>query len=194
MTERVEDDRWDSAAQALPEGEGPLQDHRLESFFREHYQSLLQFLRRRTATEEDARDATQESLARLLRYRQSQSPEEWQWLLYRIAVNVANDQSRHAATQAGRPHVAIETVDVASPQPTPEEIFAREQQAARLSEAILQLPPKCQRVYLLKRVHNLSRAQIAQRCGISVKMVEKHLATALVLLRRKVGDTPAGTF
>lgn len=193
MAEGAQDNPWKSPDGALPDGVAPLDDRRLESFLREQYQGLLQFLRRRTATEEDARDATQESLARLLRYRESQSPQEWRWLLYRIAVNVANDQSRHAATQRERPHVAIDDLDVASPQPTPEESAAREQEVARLSDAILQLPPKCQRVYLLKRVHNLSRAEIAQRCGISVKMVEKHLATALVLLRRKVGDPPSGT-
>jgi RNA polymerase sigma-70 factor (ECF subfamily) len=43
-------------------------------------------------------------------------------------------------------------------------------------------------------VHGLSRAQIARRCGISVKMVEKHLATALAQLRRKVGDGTPGAF
>jgi RNA polymerase sigma-70 factor (ECF subfamily) len=43
-------------------------------------------------------------------------------------------------------------------------------------------------------VHGLSRAQIAERCGISVKMVEKHIATALAQLKRKVGDSFTDTF
>jgi DNA-directed RNA polymerase specialized sigma24 family protein len=43
-------------------------------------------------------------------------------------------------------------------------------------------------------VHDMSHAQIAELCGISVKMVEKHLATALAQLRRKVGDSSTDTF
>ena len=115
-------------------------------------------------------------------------------MLYRIAVNVAHDQFRVSLTHYSKDHVTLEGQDIADTEHSPEERVAYEQQVARLSQAILELPPKCQRVYLLKRVHGLSRAQIADRCGISVKMVEKHLATALVLLKRKVGDSSARTF
>jgi RNA polymerase sigma-70 factor (ECF subfamily) len=90
--------------------------------------------------------------------------------------------------------VALDGLEIAATEQNPEQRAVYEQQVARLSKAILELPPKCQRVYLLKRTHDLSHAQIAERCGISVKMVEKHLATALAQLRRKVGDSSTDTF
>ena len=162
-------------------------------FIREQYRSLVQFLRRRTATEQDAEDAAQESMAKLLRYRESEPAIAWKQLLYRIAVNVAHDQFRVAFTHRSKEHVTLNGQEIAAHEHSPEERAEYEQQVAHLTQAILELPPKCQRVYLLKRVHGMSRAQIADRCGISVKMVEKHLATALVLLKRKVGDSSART-
>ena len=175
---------------AIGAGE-PVQN--FDVFLRDQFRSLVQFLRARTATEQDAEDAAQESMTKLLRYRDSEPPSAWKQLLYRIAVNVAHDQFRVAQTHRSKDHVALDGLDIAAAEQSPEQRAVYEQQMARLSQAILALPPKCQRVYLLKRVHDLSHAQIAERCGISIKMVEKHLATALAQLRRKVGDSPTDT-
>ncbi|GAB2573754.1 RNA polymerase sigma factor [Dyella jejuensis] len=179
--------------------EGPAIDvranaHSFEAFLRSQARGLLQFLRARTASEQDAEDAMQESMAKLLRYRESEPPSAWKQLLYRIAVNVAHDQFRVALSRHSKEHVTLDQMEIATPGHSPEQRAIHEQQMARLRKAILELPPKCQRVYLLKRVHGMSHAQIAQRCGISVKMVEKHLASALSQLRRKVGDSPAEPF
>lgn len=162
-----------------------------DRFVREQYHGLVQFLRSRTATRQDAEDAAQESLAKLLRYRESEPQSAWQRLLYRIAINVAHDQFRVAATHHSAQHVPIEDQAIAAPGRTPEQQLDRAQQVARLRQAIHELPPKCQRVYLLKRMHGMSHANVAEHCGISVKMVEKHLANALVFLRRKVGESAA---
>lgn len=191
-------DKRDSAPNLrLPQlaaAESRADGHGFDAFLREHYRNLVTFLRRRTASEQDAEDAAQESMTKLLRYRESEPSSAWKQLLYRIAVNVAHDQFRVSLTHYSKDHVTLDSQDIADTEHSPEERVAYDQQVARLSQAILELPPKCQRVYLLKRVHGLSRAQIADRCGISVKMVEKHLATALVLLKRKVGDSSARTF
>jgi len=168
--------------------------HSFETFLRGQFRGLLQFLRARTANEQDAEDAAQESMAKLMRYRESEPPSAWKQLLYRIAVNVAHDQYRVALSHHNKDHVALEGLDIATGEHTPEQRALYDQQVARLSRAIMELPPKCQRVYLLKRVHDMSHADIASRCGISVKMVEKHLATALAQLRRKVGDSSAEPF
>jgi RNA polymerase sigma factor (sigma-70 family) len=187
------------SASIVPLPETPAIDARangqhFDAFIRSQFHGLVQFLRGRTASEQDAEDAAQESLAKLLRYRETEPPSAWKQLLYRIAVNVAHDQFRVSLTHHRKEHVALEGLDIAANEQTPEQRAVYEQQVARLSKAILELPPKCQRVYLLKRVHDLSHVQIAERCGISVKMVEKHLATALSQLRRKVGDSSTDTF
>jgi RNA polymerase sigma factor (sigma-70 family) len=186
------------SASIVPLPDSPALDARadaqsFDAFIRSQFRGLVQFLRARTASEQDAEDAAQESMAKLLRYRETEPPSAWKQLLYRIAVNVAHDQFRVSLTHHRKEHVALEGLDIVATEHTPEQRAVYDQQIARLSKAILELPPKCQRVYLLKRAHDLSHAQIAERCGISVKMVEKHLATALAQLRRKVGDSSTET-
>src|SRR3546814_20138440 len=55
----------------------------------------------------DAQDAVQESLIRMIRYRDSEPPEAWKRLLYRIGVNVANDQHRYARSHHAAGHVTV---------------------------------------------------------------------------------------
>jgi RNA polymerase sigma-70 factor (ECF subfamily) len=187
-------DNTSVAPQTAPAADDDGRAEAFDAFVREQRRPLLQFLRTRMASEQDAEDVLQESLSRLLRYRDSESPEGWRQLLYRIAINATHDLYRAATSRHGSDHVPMDGMELATGEPTPEQHAAYEQQVARLTQAILALPPKCQRVYLLKRVHGLSRAQIAERCGISVKMVEKHIATALAQLKRKVGDSFTDTF
>ena len=62
-----------------------------------------------------------------------------------------------------------------------------ERQTKAIHDGILE---GCKREHglLPRRVEGLSNAEVAQRCGISVKMVEKHLAKAIVQCRVEVGD------
>jgi RNA polymerase sigma-70 factor (ECF subfamily) len=164
-----------------------------DHFVQQQYPGLVGFLRQRTGSRQDAEDAAQESFTKLLRYRDSEPAQAWPRLLYRIAINVVHDHFRLARTHCAGDHVELENDALASPRPTPEENTARDQQLALLGKAILELPPKCKRVYLLIRVQGMSHRQVAALCGISTKMVEKHLANALVVLKRKVGNSNAGT-
>lgn len=187
----------DSVSKALPDESAAVErcvDGRgFDDFIRRQYRELVQFLYGKLATRQDAEDAAQESLARLLRYRDSEPALAWQPLLYRIAINVAHDQRRKDTTHHRGEHVELGDRELAAPGRSPEEQAVHRQQVMLLRQAIRELPPKCQRVYLLRQSQGMSHAQIAQCCGISVKMVEKHLAAAMRLLRQKVGDSAAGT-
>src|SRR3546814_11021258 len=59
-------------------------------FLQQHYKGLVQFLRQRTVTEQDAEDAAQESLARRLRYRESAPARAWHHMLFRIRFGTAS--------------------------------------------------------------------------------------------------------
>lgn len=100
-----------------PDGEKCPQAQHFEAFSREQYGGLLQFVRRRTPSEEDARDAAQESLTRLLRYRETEPASAWKPLLYRIAVNVVGEQFRRASARHAAKHVPFEELEIASEAP-----------------------------------------------------------------------------
>lgn len=172
-----------SSAPEAPEEAVP---RRFDTFLQQHYKGLVQFLRQRTVTEQDAEDAAQESLARLLRYRESEPDSAWKPLLFRIATNVANDHLRQTQSQRRKAHVSLEDQELDSNEPTPEQRLADQRQLELVLAAIRDLPDKCRHVFLLSRFHDMSNQAIAVRCGISVRMVEKQITKALAACRSRV--------
>lgn len=162
-------------------------DDAFETFSRQQYGSLLRFMRNRLPSDEDARDGAQESMTRLLRYRDSEPSSAWRPLLYRIAVNVVSEQFRRSGARHAKQHVPLDGVELPSEAPDQEELVERGQRKALLREAILTLPPRCQQIYLLSRVDGLTYPEIARRCGITEKAVEKSIARTIALLAEKVG-------
>jgi RNA polymerase sigma factor (sigma-70 family) len=160
---------------------------RFDRFVRENAPRLAGFLGRLRVASDDVPDVAQESLARLLRYRDTEPPEAWTALLYRIAINVARDRARR---ERHSPPVATAEPDAIAAEDSPEQHASDQQALARVRAAILRLPPRCRAVYLMHRVDGLSYPEIARRAGISTKAVEKQMSRALRELRdARAADT-----
>ena len=56
------------------------------------------------------------------------------------------------------------------------------------------LPTQCRRVFLLRRIHELSLIEIAGQMSLSVSTVEKHLAKAVMLVAKAVSEREGGSF
>jgi RNA polymerase sigma factor (sigma-70 family) len=160
----------------------------MQSFIRAEWPALLNYLRRRISPEEDAEEAVQDSFMRLLRYQHSKPAFAWRFLLYRIAANVATDHARHAKSHYAAQHVQLDELVMASSDPSQERVVSGQQELLLLRAAILELPPKCRQVFLLNRMHGMSYSQIARHCGISVKMVERHIHKAVTRCLAKVDE------
>lgn len=156
----------------------------------EHRPSLRVFLRKRLRNEEDVNDALQETSLRLFHFQSHSTVESPAALIYRVADRVAVDFLRRAQSHRASAHCPLEDVPLFSQEPSPEQLASAEQDLGQLIEALERLSPKCQDVFLLSRMEGLSYPQIAARCGISVKMVEKYMSRALAELRGRVGDRP----
>lgn len=155
-----------------------------------HRDELLHYLRKRLAGGEAAADLAQETLSRMLKYRDDPGIADHRLLMFRIANNLVLEyhrtRQRHQATR----HVSL---DDAGPlhveQPSIEAIADARQAIQRLlKHTIAGLPPKCRLAFMLSRFDGLSYPQIAERMGVSVKMVEKHITKALLACRAAVGD------
>lgn len=162
---------------------------RFERFLAEQRDLLVAFLRHRTVSEADAQDAAQESMVRLVRYRDGEPEGAWKPLLYRIAINVAHDLARQRERCREHAHCSLDEVGdvLAAVQPSHEQRTDDERQLAAIRELIFRLPSRCRQVYLLNRVDGLTYSEIAHECDISVKAVEKHISKALVRLRKGLG-------
>lgn len=163
-------DELDPATRAVP-------TLSVQETMRRHHESLLRFLRQQLRLE-DAADVAQEAYVRLMQYEGSGAIRSPSSMLFRIAINVTHDLSRAERLRKDR-KVPFETDELACDRPGPDREIQAQQELALVCEAIERLPPKCRRVFLLSRAHSMTYAQVAARCGISVKMVEKHISHAL---------------
>lgn len=177
-----------------PEGSGDAgaKPQTFEVFFTEHRRALSSYLRRRMSSEADVQEVVQESYARILSYGYgcSRPPVVWKALLYRIATNLAYSRGRMDRAQNRAGHSPLEDVELVSEAPCQERLASGQQELQIVRQAILGLTPKCRKVFLLSRTQRKTYPEIAEICGISVKMVEKYISQALAVLRREVGGRP----
>jgi RNA polymerase sigma factor (sigma-70 family) len=159
----------------------------IQEIIRLHHESLIKFLRRRLRVASDADDVAQETYIRMMKYEGSRDIRSPSAMLFRIAVNVANDHGRAAQTRCAGDHCDIEDVQLVSEQPSAEQAVLAGQNLDLLLDVIENLPPKCKQVFLLSRARGMSYSEIARHCGISVKMVEKQISRAVAACLRKVG-------
>ncbi len=158
----------------------------ITAWLAEHRQTLLRVLTRRVGCPETAADLCQETILRLLAsglWAEARDPNA---LAHRVARNLVIDHVRRQRTEARHRGTEPVPADVPDPAPTPEQALEAQQRLACLDEAIASLPPKCRRVFLLRRIEGLSQAAIAAMLGISINMVEKHLRHALRICQHRL--------
>ena len=161
----------------------------VQEIIRRHHGALIKFLRRRLSIADDAEDVAQETYIRLMRYEGSIEINSPSAMLFRIAVNVANDHGRAVVARRSKRHMEIDDVELTSELPSAEREVLASQTLDLLLDTIERLPPKCKQVFLLSRASDMTYAEIATHCGISVKMVEKHISRAIAACLEKVGSS-----
>lgn len=161
----------------------------VQETIRRYHDSLIRFLRQRLRVKEDAADIAQEAYIRMMQYEGSEKIQSPSSMLFRIAINVANDLGRSEQARRVSDQLSIDGLELASHEPSADREIAARQDLDILYGTIEQLPPKCRQVFLLSRVERMTYPQIAVHCGISVKMVEKHISHALAICMKKVGGS-----
>ncbi len=155
-----------------------------DTLFRKHHQKVLGLLRTRLDNEADVVELAQEAFLRVLRYRDCK-PAVRRYLLIRTASNLATSHLRQACLR--KPHVSLHGLEIALEAPGLDEQLDQAQREQRLRAAIQRLPERRRQVLLLRLVQELSYREIAERCGISLTAVEKHLWRAQAAIRERLG-------
>jgi len=151
------------------------------------YDELHAYARQRVGCAETAGDLVQDAFARVLaRGIRLEQPRAY---LYRVLINLIHDRGRCAARL---PQILAEAHLFENEPPaeemTPLEVLASREASTRLRKAIEGLPVRCREVFVLHRFEGLRQREIAARLGITQSTVEKHIAAALVHLRRELAD------
>ena len=143
-----------------------------ERFYRDHHGRIYNLAARIVGDPDDAADITQEVFLRAythpLEARDDLRPEPW---LYRIAVNASYD---HLRRRAARPSTSLDTI---AEIPDTSDGFVDGEIAHCVEACLAGLTPRYRTALVLKDLHGLSHAEIAE-------VMDIHQGAARVLLHR----------
>ena len=134
----------------------------------------------------DVDDIAQEAFIRAFRAEQKQNIEHPKAYLYRTARNLAFKKltkKSHLMTtfieDSCGPGVLKSEEDLEKQIGTLEKL-------ERVKYAISNLPPQCQRVFIMRKVYGFSQKEISRQLGISTSTVEKHVIAGLKKIRNHI--------
>ena len=131
-----------------------------------------------------ADDVIQDAYLRLSRSLERSEIENPRAFLYRICANLATDELRRRKRQQDfEVSVAARPTEFA---PSAADTIDMREQLSQVYQAVDSLPPKCRRVFVLRKFKDLSYKEIAGIEGISVKTVENQVSRALKLIRQRI--------
>jgi|SRR5450830_622793 len=150
------------------------------------YKKLVRYVQRMLSSHAEAEDVSQEAFLRAYAAEVGGATEFSVALLYTVARNLALTELRKRTTRATDSSEDIDTLCMLDPAHDPEAQAIDRNMLASVERAMLQMPPKCLEVFQLRKIDDLSHAQISAQLGISVKTVERHLTKALSICRDTV--------
>lgn len=145
------------------------------SLFAESRDALHRYIQRFVGSSETTKEIVQEAFLRT--YRQGESVRTLRAFLFSTARNLAANEYRHQRTveRGALGEMAASGVEC---DPLEAEIL-RDERNRLIQEAINRLPLQCRAAFTLRVFHQCGYKEIADRLGISVKTVEKHIARGL---------------
>ena len=142
---------------------------------------LRRLLRSRGRSIDDTEDLIQEAFLRLQVYCRDKDVAQTEAFLVRTALNLSIDQHRRATTAALVPG-ALDRMQLIDPNPPPDVVCAAQERLHHMRLGLANLSPRQREIFLLNRVEGYSFVQVAQQLGLSISMIEKHAAKAILAM------------
>lgn len=155
-------------------------ESRTEAFiklFAESRQALHQYIRRFVRSSETAKEIVQEAFLRT--YRERGSVITLRAFLFSTARNLAANEIRHRRTVERDALASSDALRIEAEHESLESVFLRDERNRLIQQAIDRLPPQCRAAFTLRVFHEYSYKEVANRLGISVKTVEKHISRGM---------------
>jgi len=148
--------------------------------------------------DDDALDAVQDSMMKLVQSYASRAVDEWRPLFYRILANRIRDMQRRR-TVRGRIMAWLPVrvdeeeefdpiAEAPSHDPGPAKRLELDEAIGVLETAVAELPARQQQAFLLRNFEGLDVGQTASAMGCSEGSVKTHYFRALENLRAKLGE------
>ena len=151
-----------------------------DSQLRRHFQRNL-----RAKHQADVDDLMQDLYCRLFTCRNSSSIEAIKPFAFTIAQNLLRDRSRRVSTLMQDKSAPIDEVAEPYSETTcPERIVESGEALTQVMSVIDEWPPARREAFVQHRLCGESHKMVASRLGISVSMVEKHIASGSSALKQ----------
>ena len=176
------------------------QNVEIEETIRKERPRLLNFIRTRVPTEDDAQDILQEALGRLIEaYRGLETIDRVSSWLFRVARNKITDAYRRRKPEAGLQMLGgreygsgMGLEDVPTPTEDPEALYMRETIWHAIEAALKELPRSQREAFVLHELEGMSFKDISELTGETENSLRlrKHYAT--LALRAKLASVYHG--
>jgi len=149
--------------------------------------------------DDDALDAVQDAMMKLVQSYASRGSEEWRPLFYRILANGIRDMQRRR-TVRGRIMAWLPARDAEddedfdpiaqapSHEPNPARRLEIDEAIGTLEVAVAELPARQKQAFLLRNFEGLDVSETASAMGCSEGSVKTHYFRALETLRARLGE------
>jgi len=164
----------------------PLENDAVAALSQRFRPALIGYFLRRVKNTVEAEDLTQEVFLRMLRRGNVADLDDVRAYLFETASSVLIDRSRRGTVRHLRDHESFDPKAHAGEAIPAERVFIGRESLSRASVALLELPERPRTIFVLRRLEGMRYADIAQRLGISVSAVEKHMTRAVAHLMERM--------
>jgi RNA polymerase sigma-70 factor (ECF subfamily) len=162
------------------------------SAYKTHVEALRRFISRFVG-KHDVEDVVQEAFMRAYNTESGKPIEQPKSYLFRIAKHVALNQLRQRSRKPTDYLEDFDAPDVLVSEWTLEDEIMAQQKLGFHCAAVAALPPKCRKVYLLRKVYGMSYKDIAATLQISDSTVEAHISKGYArcdqYIAKRMGET-----
>ncbi|MCJ2185055.1 RNA polymerase sigma factor [Novosphingobium sp. 1949] len=148
--------------------------------------ALRGFFLRRLGHAHMAEDLAQDVMVRMHARSQASAILNLEAYIFQTASSVLRDHLRRESVRGVV--VACDPADLENNavELGPDRVLQARDELARVASALNELPERTRDIFLMRRYEGLAYGEIAQRVGISVSALEKHMTKAIAHLARRL--------
>ena len=140
---------------------------------------LTGYFRRRIRNHDDVEDLVQDVFARIVARDSPERVEHLGGYVLKTAASVLADRSRRRATHHADVHITFDSDRHGDADIDPERVLSGKEDLHAATAALLSLPERTRKIFILRRLEGYRTGEVAAHFGISISAVEKHMVRAI---------------
>lgn len=132
-------------------------------------------------------DVIQEMYARIVSQPSLEAIKYPRQYAFQTATAIVIDHLRRSRVISINAAGSLDQFEISAPEASPEQQLEFREEIAAVAQLLALLPERTREVLILRRVEGLSQQETAQRLGISIKTVEKHMSQGVAALMALFG-------